>query len=122
MRISLCLAQIQTPTLPSRVVLGHVLQHEFSEKSSILALYLTPDVSAYCITLYHPGGCRRGGACFGGCVAVIHRAFILTHGHRAFQKVCALHAIVGGLGEAEKSHEDLLHPATFHLCSSLQSL
>lgn len=51
MRISLCLAQIPTPTLPSGVVLAHVLQHESSEKFSVLALYLTPDVSAYCITL-----------------------------------------------------------------------
>lgn len=55
-------------------------------------------------------------------MAIIHHAFILTHGCRAFQKVCALRASVGGLSEAEKSHEALLYSAMFLLCIPLRSL
>lgn len=104
------------------VALGHVLWCEFSGKFSVLAFYLTSDVNPYCITLYHLGVCKRGGVCFGGWVAVIHPAFILTHGCRAFQKVCASRDSVGGVGQAEKSHGTLLHSATFPFCSSLWSL
>lgn len=36
----------------------------------VLEFYLSPDMNPYCITLYHPGVCKRSGACFGGWVAV----------------------------------------------------
>lgn len=71
---------------------------------------------------YHPGVCKRGGACFRGRVAISHHAFILTCGCGAFQKACALYATVGELGEAEKSHGGALCSVTFPLCSSLQRL
>lgn len=111
MRISLCLAQIKTPmTLSSRVVLGQCCGVSFQRSSAMHSGGVSdPGYESILHHYYHPGVCRRGGACFRGWVAIIHHAFILTCGCGAFPKVCTLRASTGGLGEAEKSHGGILY-------------